>query len=217
MTCRVRAAFEGLDARDLVASFNWLSAVFAAPPDSDFVASYRRGPAAAWLESVASLPGCAQAVERIRCALEADPADALVAARVGSAYGILFEGIGGPRTVSPYEVAACRWRTPVRRAGRRDGSDFRRPRLVGDRFGSRGARPHRRRTRCSCAVAGGRRTRCRSNHRAATRLASRFSWLTAPLWTPSGFWAGTAAVVIAIVGLATRQPATAEILDATRH
>ncbi len=45
------AAFAGLDARDLVALFNWLSAVLAAPPDRDSVASNRHGPAAAWKDS----------------------------------------------------------------------------------------------------------------------------------------------------------------------
>ncbi len=99
------AAFAGLDARDLVALFNWLSAVFAAPPDRGSVASYRVGPAAAWLDGVASAPGCAEAVARMRRALEADADDALVVARIGAAYGMLFEGIGGPKTVSPYELA----------------------------------------------------------------------------------------------------------------
>jgi TorA-specific chaperone len=33
----------------------------------------------------------------------------------------------------------------------------------------------------------------------------------------NGFWAGAAAVLTAIVGLATRQPVNAEILDATKH
>ena len=33
----------------------------------------------------------------------------------------------------------------------------------------------------------------------------------------TGFWAGAAAVLTAVVGLATRQPANAEIVDATKH
>ena len=102
------AAFVGLETDDLVAQFTWLSAVFAAPPDGEAIASYRRGLAARWLERVASLPGCAEAVERMRRALEADADDSRVAARVGSAYGILFEGIGGST------ADACSARRPLR-------------------------------------------------------------------------------------------------------
>ena len=210
------AAFAGVDARDLVALFNWLSAVFAAPPDRDSVISYRRGPAAAWLEGVSVLPGCAEPVAHMLRALEADADDALVVARVGSAYGMLFEGIGGPKTVSPYESV------------HRDG---------GRLFGPPAAEMEAVLAAHDLSVAV-------STHEAPDHLAVELAAAAQLLsggepdaeaiiarlrgWVPAfaadcavadadGFWAGAAAVLIAIVGLATRQPANAEILDATIH
>ena len=58
----------------------------------------------AWLDGVASLPVLLQTGSRAcaaRSTIEAD--DALVVARIGSALRLLFEGIGGPKTVSPYK------------------------------------------------------------------------------------------------------------------
>jgi TorA-specific chaperone len=210
------AAFAGVDARDLVALFNWLSAVFAAPPDRDSVISYRRGPAAAWLEGVSVLPGCAEPVAHMLRALEADADDALVVARVGSAYGMLFEGIGGPKTVSPYESV------------HRDG---------GRLFGPPAAEMEAVLAAHDLSVAV-------STHEAPDHLAVELAVAARLLaeaepdadaiierlrgWIPSfaddcaaadsnGFWAGAAAVLTAIVGLATRQPANAEIPDAIKQ
>ena len=210
------AAFAGLEADDLAALFTWLSAVFAAPPDGDAIASYRRGPAAAWLSQVASLPGCDQAVAGMRRALEAEVDDAPVAARVGSAYGMLFEGMGGPKTVSPYESVHC------------DG---------GRLFGAPAAAMEAILAAHDLSVAV-------SAHEAPDHIAVELAAAARLLaegepdgdaiierlrgWVPAfaadcaaadanGFWAGAAAVLTAIVGLATRQSADAEILDATKH
>ena len=46
MTCRVRLRSPASNPHDLAALLNWLAAVFAAPPDREAVASYRRGPPA---------------------------------------------------------------------------------------------------------------------------------------------------------------------------
>ncbi len=97
-------AFAEPDPREVAALFDWLAAVFAAPPNRETVAAYRRGQAADWLNAVATIPGCAEGVARMRRALDADADDGRVAARIGAAYGMLFEGIGGPKTVSPYEL-----------------------------------------------------------------------------------------------------------------
>jgi TorA-specific chaperone len=205
------AAFAGFDPHDLAALIEWLSAVFAAPPDRDAVASYRRGPAALWLDGVASLPDCEEAVGRMRSALEADADDALVVARIGSAYGMLFEGIGGPKTVSPYES--------VHRGGRL--------------FGAPAAEMEAILAAHDLSVAA-------SAHEAPDHLAVELAVAARLLadgeaiierlrsWVPAfaadcaaadscGFWAGAAAILSAIVGLATRQPANAEIPDATKH
>jgi len=209
-------SFAGLDAHDFVALFTWLSAVFAAPPDRDSVASYRRGPAAAWLDGVASLPGCGEAVARMQSAIEVDADDALVVARVGAAHGMLFEGIGGPKTVSPYESVY------------RDG---------GRLFGAPAAEMEAILAAHDLSVAA-------SAHEAPDHLAVELAVAAHLLakaepdaeaiverlrgWVPAfaadcaaadsnGFWAGAAAVLTAIVGLATRQPANGEILDATNQ
>jgi TorA-specific chaperone len=210
------AAFESLESRDLVALFNWLSAVFATPPDRASIASYRHGPAAAWLESVASLPGCAEAVERMRCALEADAEDALVAAQVGSAYGILFEGIGGPRTVSPYEsVHADGGRLFGAPAAAMEA-------ILAAHDLSVAASAHEAPDHIAVELAAAARLLAEGEPDADAVIARLRGWV--PTFAAdcaaadaNGFWAGAAAVVIAIVGLATRQPANAEIPNATKH
>jgi TorA-specific chaperone len=210
------AAFESLESRDLVALFNWLSAVFATPPDRASIASYRHGPAAAWLESVASLPGCAEAVERMRCALEADAEDALVAAQVGSAYGILFEGIGGPRTVSPYEsVHADGGRLFGAPAAAMEA-------ILAAHDLSVAASAHEAPDHIAVELAAAARLLAEGEPDADAVIARLRGWVPAfaadcAAADANGFWAGAAAVVIAIVGLATRQPANAEIPNATKH
>ena len=210
------AAFVGLDTRDLVALFNWLSAVFAAPPDRDSVASYRRGPAAAGLEGVSALPGCGAAIASMRDALEANADDALVMARVGSAYGILFEGIGGPKTVSPYESV------------HRDGGRLFGPpaaemeAILAAHDLSVAASAHEAPDHLAVELAVAARLLADDEPDADAIIERLRGWLPAfaddcATADSNGFWAGAAAVLIAVVGLARRQPANAEILDATKH
>lgn len=210
------AAFAGLDARDLVALFNWLSAVFAAPPDRNSIASYRRGPAVVWLDGVASLPCCSDAVARMRRALEIDADDALVVARVSSAYGLLFEGIGGPKTVSPYKSV------------HRDGG-----RLFGAPAGemeailaahdlSVAASAHEAPDHLAVELAAAALLLADGEPDAKAMIERLSGWVPAfaaecAAADANGFWAGAAAVLTAIVGLATRQSANGEILDATNH
>jgi TorA-specific chaperone len=92
---------------------NWLAALFAAPPPHEFVASHRRGPGAEMLRDLVEDPGFAGGVALLRGALDSAEDDVTVAARLGRRFGLLFEGIGGPETVPPYESAFRRggaWR-----------------------------------------------------------------------------------------------------------
>jgi len=210
------AAFAGPETDDLVGLFTWLSAVFAAPPDGDAIASYRRGSAAAWLSQVGSLPGCAEGIERMRRALEAEPDDARVAARVGSAYGMLFEGIGGPKTVSPYEsVHADGGRLFGAPAAAMDA-------ILAAHDLSVAASAHEAPDHIAVELAAAARLLAEGEPDAEAIIERLRGW--APAFAAdcaaadtNGFWAGAAAVLIAIVGLATRQPANAENPDATKH
>jgi TorA specific chaperone len=207
-------AFVGLETDDLAALFAWLSAVFAAPPDAEAVASYRSGPAAAWLSQVASLPGCGEGIERIRRTLEAD--DALVVARLGAAYGMLFEGIGGPKTVSPYESARAD-----------DGRLFGAPAAAMDAILtahdlSVATSAHEAPDHLAVEVAAAAQLLAEGEPDAEAVIARLQGWVPAfaadcAAADSNGFWAGAAAVLLAIVGLATRQPANATIPDATKH
>jgi TorA-specific chaperone len=210
------SAFAGLEPHDLVALFNWLAAVFAAPPDRDSIVSYRCGPAAAWLGDVASLPGCDQAVARMRCALEAAADDAIVVARIGSAYGMLFEGIGGPRTVSPYESVHVD-------GGRLFGaSAAAMEAILAAHDLSVAASVHEAPDHIAVELAAAARLLAEGEPDAEAIIARLRDWVPAfaadcAAADANGFWAGAAALLTAIVGLATRQPANAEVLDATKH
>ncbi len=210
------AAFGGLDAHDLAALFNWLSAVFATPPDRDSIGSYRRGPAAAWLDSVASLPGCDRGVARMQGALNAEADDALVVARIGSAYGMLFEGIGGPKTVSPYESVH-------RDGGRLFGAPAAEMEaMLAAHDLSVAVSAHEAPDHIAVELAAGALLLAEGEPDAEAIIARLRDWVPAfaadcAAADANGFWAGAASVLIAIVGLATRQPANAENPDATKH
>jgi TorA-specific chaperone len=210
------AAFAGLDARDLAALLNWLAAVFAAPPDRDSIASYRRGPAAAWLAGVASLPGCDRAVACMQGALDAEADDALVVARIGSAYGMLFEGIGGPKTVSPYESVH-------RDGGRLFGAPAAEMEaMLAAHDLSVAVSAHEAPDHIAVELAAGALLLAEGEPDAEAIIARLRDWVPAfaadcAAADANGFWAGAASVLIAIVGLATRQPANAENPDATKH
>ncbi|TBW38773.1 hypothetical protein EYW49_08765 [Siculibacillus lacustris] len=85
--------------------FGWLAALFAAPPNRELVADHRGGAAIPWLDLLAADPDCAEAVVELRAVLAAARDDDAATAQLGIGYGRLFEGIGGPNTVPPYESA----------------------------------------------------------------------------------------------------------------
>lgn len=94
-----------LSSQTLADTLNWLTVLFAAPPTPQFVASHRRGRGSEMLCDLAEDPGLAQGVAMFRAALDGVDDDTTVAARLERSYGLLFDGIGGPDTVPPYEFA----------------------------------------------------------------------------------------------------------------
>jgi TorA-specific chaperone len=90
---------------DAATILTWLSALFAAPPTSDLVAAHRRGPASRLLQDLSKEEECAAGVAAMRVSLDAEADDAVVEAGLGRRYGLLFDGIGGPKTIPPYESA----------------------------------------------------------------------------------------------------------------
>jgi TorA-specific chaperone len=209
------AAFTELDPGDLSALSAWLSALFAAPPDRDAIASYRRGPAAEWLAAVASIPACSEGVARMRQALDVEADDARVAARVGAAYGLLFEGIGGPKTVSPYES--------VHRGGRLfGGATAEMEAILAAHDLSVAAAAHEAADHLAVELATAARLLTEAEPAAAAMFDRLQNWIpdfaaACAVADSSGFWAGAAETLLAIVGLATRQPGKAEMLDAIVH
>jgi len=208
-------AFAGLGPHDLAALSEWLSALFAGPPDREAVASYRRGPAAAWLVEIAAIPGCAGGAMRIRQALNAEADDAQIAARVGAAYGLLFEGIGGPKTVSPYES--------VHRSGRLFGAaTAEMEAILAAHDLSVPASAHEAADHVAVELATAARLLAEAEPDAATVFDRLQTWIpdfvaACAAADSCGFWAGAAEILTAIVGLATRQPDEAKALDAVVH
>ena len=91
--------------RDTVTILAWLSALFGAPPTADVVAAHRRGASSSLLRELGEEPEFAAGVAAMTIAFDAEADDATVAAGLGRRYGLLFDGIGGPKTVPPYESA----------------------------------------------------------------------------------------------------------------
>jgi TorA-specific chaperone len=83
----------------------WLAGIFAAPPTTDTIVSYREGIGATLFEALAEEPGCAAGAQRMQSALNAEMSPAAVARRLAAAFTQLFDGVGGAKTVSPYESA----------------------------------------------------------------------------------------------------------------
>ena len=84
---------------------DWLSGVFAPPLSADAVASYRTGLGALLLEALDHQAGCEAGVLAMAAALAASEPLPSVTRRLGRAFTQLFEGAGGPQTVSPFESA----------------------------------------------------------------------------------------------------------------
>ena len=119
--------------RNSADTLNWLAALFAMPPSVNSIAAHRGGPAAEMLREIAADPKLAPGVALMRETLDQPDDDSAVATRLGRSYGLLFEGIGGPNTVPPYEIGLSRWRgvAAVSGADVRDGGPARRARSVG--------------------------------------------------------------------------------------
>jgi TorA-specific chaperone len=77
---------------------------FCAPLTAESVATYRDGLGAELLCSLAEEPGCVAGVRTMQAAL-ADGTAFAVTHRLALGFTLLFEGVGGPETVSPYESA----------------------------------------------------------------------------------------------------------------
>ncbi|MDP3958497.1 MAG: molecular chaperone TorD family protein [Pseudorhodobacter sp.] len=95
----------GLDRQTLAMCYLWLAHLFAAPPDCDRVASYRRGKLADWIAVLSGPAGFGPQTAQITRVLDSALDDRALAARLGAGHARLFAGAGGPATVSPYESA----------------------------------------------------------------------------------------------------------------
>ena len=78
--------------------------LFSAPLSPASVSSYRVGLGADLLATLADEPGCSAGVRTMQTAL-ADGAADTVMQRLAHAFTLLFDGVGGPETVPPYESA----------------------------------------------------------------------------------------------------------------
>jgi TorA-specific chaperone len=83
----------------------WLAGIFAAPPTTDTIASYREGIGATLFEVLAEEPGCVAGAQRMQSALCAEGSAAAAARAIASAFTQMFDGVGGAKTVSLYESA----------------------------------------------------------------------------------------------------------------
>jgi TorA-specific chaperone len=83
----------------------WLAGLFLRPLAIETVRSLREGPGAALLGALALQPECAVGARRMRDIVLAGDNPAEVARDLSNEFTLLFDGVGGPRTASPYESA----------------------------------------------------------------------------------------------------------------
>jgi len=83
----------------------WLAGLFLRPLAIETVRSLREGPGAALLNELALQPECAVSARRMRDIVLAGDNPAQVARDLSNEFILLFDGVGGPRTASPYESA----------------------------------------------------------------------------------------------------------------
>jgi len=83
----------------------WLAGLFLRPLAIETVRSLREGPGAALLGALALQPECGAGARRMRDIVQAGDNPAEVARDLSNEFTLLFDGVGGPRTVSPYESA----------------------------------------------------------------------------------------------------------------
>jgi TorA-specific chaperone len=82
---------------------DWLAGLLSAPMSIGTVAACRSREGAVFFDAINDEFGYMPGVDAMRCAIEADESDEQVAARLSGCYMRLFEGPGGPATVSLYE------------------------------------------------------------------------------------------------------------------
>jgi len=83
----------------------WLAGIFVAPPTMDTIVSYREAIGATLFEALAEEPACGAGAQRMRSTLDAEGSAAAVARQLAAAFTLLFDGVGGAKTVSLYESA----------------------------------------------------------------------------------------------------------------
>lgn len=84
---------------------DWLAGLFLAPPSAETIESYRRGLGADLLFSLAQEPACQPGVAAMRQALTTGETATILVRHLNTTFTHLFDGVGGPRTVPPYESA----------------------------------------------------------------------------------------------------------------
>jgi len=82
-----------------------VAGLFLRPLAIETVRSLREGPGAALLGALALQPGCGAGARRMREIVLAGDNPAEVARDLSNEFILLFDGVGGPRTASPYESA----------------------------------------------------------------------------------------------------------------
>ncbi len=88
-----------------VAIVDWLAGIFSAPMSPDSVAACRSVRGITLLAAIGDEAGSRRGTDLMQAALVADDDVRTVACRLARAYTLLFEGPGGPKTVSIYESA----------------------------------------------------------------------------------------------------------------
>ncbi len=83
----------------------WLAGLFLAPLTAEAIISYRDGLGAVLLEELEHEPGCYDGARLMQVALTGTQTSGTLARELSTAFMRLFEGVGGPRTVSPFESA----------------------------------------------------------------------------------------------------------------
>lgn len=194
----------------------WLAGLFAAPPDHVAIASYRHGPASALLDDLKADTDFTLPVTRLRAALDSAEEDGEVVARVGRAYGLLFEGVGGPKTVSPYESAYGA-----------DGRLFGAPTAEMEAFLaahdlSVSPSTHEAADHIAIELAVAAELVARGDPDAAAMIGRLSAWVptfaaACTATDTTGFWAGAALLLAAIVQRDARPAGNAETNDAMSH
>jgi len=83
----------------------WAAGLFMAPLSADAVTSYRDGLGATFLNILGDELGCESGAQWMQGALITEASAAAAARKLAATFTVLFDGVGGRRTVSLYESA----------------------------------------------------------------------------------------------------------------